>query len=130
VGGRCTTRWRGDLRYTVDAETGAVEGAGAARLFGELECDFPVAQVQAERVKLAITGRMREGSLTLHLSQTEIEPTSSRDYGGFVALLPVRITLPVRDAGAEGRVIRRRVDEEGRGIYFWSTGLQLVKVEV
>jgi hypothetical protein len=130
VGGRCTTRWRGALRYSVDAETGAVEGAGTSRLFGELECDFPIAQVQAERVKLAITGRMREGSLTLHLSQTGIEPTSARDYGGFVALLPVRITLPVRNGVAEGRVIRRRVDEEGGGTYFWSTGLQLSKVEV
>ena len=48
-----------DLRFTVDAETGAVEGAGAARLFGELECDFPIAQVQAERVELAMTGRLQ-----------------------------------------------------------------------
>ena len=130
VGGRCTTRWRGDLRFAVDAETGAVEGTGAARLFGALECDFPIAQVQAERVELAITGRMRDGSLTLHLSQTGIEPSSARDYGGFTALLPVRITLPVGNDAAEDRVVRRRIDEEGRGIYFWSTGLQLAKVEV
>ena len=130
VGGRCTTRWRGDLRYSVDTETGAIEGAGTARLLGELECDFPIAQVQAERVELAITGRMREGSLRLHLSQTGIAPTSARDYGGFVALLPVRIALPVRNGVAEGRVIRRRVDEEGGGTYFWSTGLQLATVEV
>jgi hypothetical protein len=130
VGGRCTTRWRGDLRFAVDAETGAVEGTGAARLFGALECDFPIAQVQAERVELAITGRMRDGSLRLHLSQTGIEPSSARDYGGFTALLPVRITLPVGNDAAEDRVVRRRIDEEGRGIYFWSTGLQLAKVEV
>jgi len=129
VGGRCTTRWRGDLRFTVDAQK-AVEGTGAARLFGRLECDFPIAQVQAERVELAITGRLRGGRLTLHLSQMGIDPLSARDYGGFVALLPVRVTLSARNGAAEDRVIRRRVDEEGRGVYFWSTGLQLGKVEV
>ena len=130
VGGRCTTRWRGDLRFRVDADTGAVEGTGAARLFGELECDFPIAQVQAERVELAISGRLRDGRLTLHLSQTGIEPSSASDYGGFAALLPVRITLSALNGAAEDRVIRRRVDEEGRGVYFWSTGLQLAQVEL
>ena len=39
-----------------------------------------------------------------------------------MALLPVRITLPVRDGAAERSRDRRRVDEEGRGTYFWSTG--------
>ena len=130
VGGRCTTRWRGDLRFKVDIETGAVEGRGAARLFGALECDFPIAQVQAERVRLAITGRLRDGRVTLHLSQTGIEPSSASDYGGLVALLPVRITLPVSDGAAEGRVVRRGADDEGRGAYFWSTGLHLAQVDV
>ena len=130
VGGRCTTRWRGDLRFTVDAETGSVEGTGAARLYGELECDFPIAQVQAERVELAITGRLREGQVNLRLSQTAIEPSSAGDYGGFVAFLPIRMVLPVRNGVIDYRVVRRRVDEEGRGTYFWSTGFQLAQVEI
>ncbi len=129
MGGRCTTRWRGDLRFKVDAETGAVEGNGVARLFGDLECDFPIAQVQAERVELSITGRLREGSVTLHLSQTGIEPSNARDYGAFTPMLPIRITLPVHDGVVDCRVVRRSVDGEGRGTYFWSTGFHLAQVE-
>lgn len=127
VGGRCTTRWRGSLRFTI-AESGHVEGNGAATLAGSLECDFPIAQVQVRRVALALSGQVREGRLTLHLTQTAIVPSSAHDFGAFVAFLPVRITLRVRHDAASDRVERQRVDEQGRGTYFWSTRFRLERV--
>lgn len=127
VGGRCTTRWRGYLRFTV-AVSGAVEGSGAAHLSGPLACDFPIAQVQVRRVELALTGRVREGHLTLHLVQTALSPSSGHDFGAFDAFLPVRIRLTVRHDAVSERVVRQRVDEQGRGTYFWSTGFRLGRV--
>jgi hypothetical protein len=129
VGGRCTTRWRGNLRFTVDA-AGGVVGTGAARLYGKLDCDFPIEQTQAHRIDLAITGRVRGERIVLSFSQTSIEPTNGHDFGGFGALLPVKVVLPLRDDAADGRLTRRRVDEQGRGIYFWSTGIQLSTVSI
>ena len=55
VGGRCTTRWRGNLRFTVDT-AGAIAGTGTARLDGQLECDFPIAQTQVRRFGLEVSG--------------------------------------------------------------------------
>jgi hypothetical protein len=129
VGGRCTSRWHGNLRFTVDA-AGRIVGTGAARLFGALECDFPIAQTQARRLGLGITGRIRGGRMTLLLTQTSIRPTNGHDYGAFGAFLPVKIELRLRNDAADGRVVRRRVDEQGRGLYFWSTGIQLAIVSV
>ena len=74
VGGRCTTRWRGDLRFTVDPDTGAVEGTGAARLFGVLECDFPIAQTQVRRFRLQVVGHILEGGMKIRLLQASIDP--------------------------------------------------------
>jgi hypothetical protein len=127
VGGRCTTRWRGNLRFSVD-DSGAVAGTGAARLLGRLACDFPIAQVQVRRVGLELTGRLQGGRIALHLAQTAIRPAGGHDFGGFGAFLPVRISLAVRDGSAIERIVRRRVDEQGRGVYFWSTGFQLGSV--
>ncbi len=127
VGGRCTTRWQGSLRFTI-AESGKIEGSGAAHLSAPLECDFPIAQVQVRRVTLAVSGRVREGRLTLHLSGTAISPSSGHDFGGFVAFLPVQIALTVRQEAVSERVVRQRVDEQGRGFYFWSTGFRLGRV--
>jgi hypothetical protein len=129
VGGRCTTRWRGNLRFKVDL-SGSIAGSGAARLYGKLACDFPIAQTQLQRIGLAVTGHVRGDQMTLILSQTSIDPTNGHDFGGFGAFLPARVVLPVHHDTAQGRVVRRRVDENGRGIYFWSTGFQLGQVTV
>jgi hypothetical protein len=129
VGGRCTTRWRGNLRFEV-SDAGVIQGTGASRLEGGLECDFPIAQVQARRVALDVTGHLNGEHITLHLVSSASQPSNGRDYGGFVAVLPVRVTLPVSNGVASGRVVRRAVDEEGRGTYFWSTRFQLARLEV
>jgi len=127
VGGRCLTRWRGALRFTIDAD-GTVHGAGAARLLGHLQCDFPIAQVQAGRVGLTVGGRLRGQRLTLVIDRASVEPADAQDFGGFLPMLPQRLALPLRGQSASVRVTRQRVDEQGRGLYFWSTGVQLYVV--
>ena len=129
VGGRCTTRWRGNLRFTVDP-AGRIVGTGIARLYGKLECDFPIAQTQTRKVGLGITGRIRDGRLNLRMTQMSVDPTNSHDFGGFGPFLPVKIDLRLHNDAADGRVVRRRVDEQGKGLYFWSTGFQFAVVEV
>lgn len=129
VGGRCTTRWRGNLRFTVDA-AGRIDGTGAARLFGSLSCDFPIAQTQVRRFGLVISGRILEGKMTIRLEQTSIDPTNGHDFGGFGAILPVRVRLATHDGAVNERIDRRHVDEQGRGIYSWSTTFELGPVSV
>jgi hypothetical protein len=129
VGGRCTTRWRGRLRLRVD-DAGGIAGSGGAHLFGKLECDFPIEQTQTRRIGLAVTGGIRDDTIVLTLSQTSVAPINGHDFGGFAAFLPVKVALPLHGDAADGRVTRRRVDEQGRGVYFWSTGFQLAAVSV
>jgi hypothetical protein len=129
VGGRCTTRWLGNLRFTVDA-AGKITGTGNARLDGKLECDFPIAQTQVRRFGIVISGRILEGGMALRMAQTSIDPTNGRDFGAFGAFLPVRMLLATRNGAVHERIDRRRVDEQGRGTYFWSTGFQLGRVSV
>jgi hypothetical protein len=124
VGGRCTTRWRGNLRFTVDA-AGRITGAGAARLDGKLACDFPIAQTQVRRFGLEVSGRVLERGVTLRLAQASIDPTNGRDFGAFGVFLPVRMLLATRDDAVDERIDRRRVDEQGRGTYSWSTTFEL-----
>ena len=129
VGGRCTTRWRGRLRFTVDVG-GEIAGTGTARLHGTLVCDFPIAQTQARRIDLAVGGRVRGGRMSVRLTQTSIGPSNGHDFGAFGAFLPVKVVFPLRNDAADGRIVRRRVDEQGRGVYFWSTGFQLASVSI
>lgn len=124
VGGRCNTRWRGNLRFTVDG-AGAIDGTGAARLFGKLRCDFPIAQTQVRRFGLMISGRILEGGIALRLAQASIDPANGEDFGAFGAFLPVRMLLATHDDAVNERIDRRRVDEQGRGIYSWSTTFEL-----
>ena len=124
VGGRCTTAWQGSMRFTIE-DSGTIQGNGVAHLSGPLQCDFPIAQVQVRRVTLAVSGRLRGGRLTLHLTQTAISPSSGHDFGGFIAFLPVRITLAVRHDAASDHFNRQHVDEQGRGVYSWLTSVRL-----
>lgn len=124
VGGRCTTRWRGNIRFTV-AATGMIDGTGAVRLLGTLRCDFPIAQTQVRRFGLVISGRILEGGMALRLAQVSIDPTNGQDFGAFGAFLPARMLLATRDDAVNERIDRRRVDEQGRGIYSWSTTFEL-----
>ena len=124
VGGRCTTRWRGNLRFTADTD-GTITGTGNARLFGQLECDFPIAQTQVRRFGIAIVGRILEGGMRIRLLQTSIDPTNGRDFGAFGPILPIRMLLATHDGVVHERIDRQHVDEQGRGTYSWSTMFEL-----
>jgi hypothetical protein len=124
VGGRCTTRWRGNLRFVVD-DVGRIAGTGSARLDGKLECDFPIAQTQIRRFGLVVAGRILEGGMAIRLSQSSIDPTNGHDFGAFGAFLPIRMLLATHHDAVHERIDRRRVDEQGRGGYSWSTVFDL-----
>ena len=124
VGGRCTTRWRGTLRFTVDGD-GRFSGTGAAHLDGKLDCDFPIAQTQIREFGLTVNGRILDGGMALRLSQASIDPTNGRDFGAFGAFLPVRMLLPTEQGVVGIRIDRGRVDEQGKGHYTWSTMFRL-----
>jgi len=124
VGGRCTTRWGGTLRFTVNDE-GAIDGTGRMLLLGKLRCDFPIAQTQVRRFELAVRGRILEGGMALRLGQASIDPTNGRDFGAFGAFLPFRTLLATEDDAVSMIIDRRRVDEQGRGTYSVSTTFEL-----
>jgi hypothetical protein len=124
VGGRCTTRWRGKLRFTADVQ-GEIDGSGQMRLLGTLRCDFPIAQTQVRRIELAVHGRILPGGMALRLAQLSIDPTNGRDFGGFGAFLPFRTLLATKDDAVNMTIDRRRVDEQGRGTYSVSTTFDL-----
>jgi hypothetical protein len=124
VGGRCTTRWRGNIRFTVN-DQGEIDGMGRMRLLGKLRCDFPIAQTQVRRFELAVHGRILNGGMALRLTQVSIDPTNGRDFGSFGAFLPFHTLLATKDDAVDMTIDRRRVDEQGRGIYSVSTTFEL-----
>ena len=85
VGGSCRTNWR--VRMRVEVFEGIVTGTGSARLRGEPRCDFPTAQLQAQLIRLQVTGTSAYPMLQLQLSEPSLEPVGSIDLGGLVALL-------------------------------------------
>lgn len=112
VGGSCTSDWRmsGRIRVT---DPGRVRGRGVARLLPGARCDFPSAQVQAERVIVRILGRREGDGLDLRFQEVSRSPVGSQDLGGFVKTLGTfRFSIPER-AGAEARKQKRIEDPEG-----------------
>ncbi|MGZ4154708.1 MAG: hypothetical protein ACXVQ0_09525 [Actinomycetota bacterium] len=127
VGGRCTTRWRGGLHFTV-SDVGKVSGTGRIHLSGGLQCDFPIAQVQTKLALVDVAGHRQRKQLVLVLTASTLSPKGSSDFGGFLAMLPARVTFRIQGAHANERTNRSRLDDEGRGTFFWSTGLQLYRL--
>ena len=124
VGGRCTTRWRGNLRFTAN-DQGEIDGTGRMRLLGKLRCDFPIAQTQIRRFGLVVSGRILDGGMALRLAQASIVPSNGRDFGAFGVFLPFRTLLATKDDAVNVTIDRRGVDEQGRGIYSVSTTFNL-----
>jgi hypothetical protein len=111
VGGSCTSDWR--MRGQIEiAESGRVRGQGRARLLPGARCDFPSAQIQAQRVILRIVGRRDGDRLDLRFREEERRPVGSQDLGGFLRTLgSLRVSVPER-AGAEVRTSIRIEDPE------------------
>jgi hypothetical protein len=106
VGGACRTTWRGSLELTVDAAR--IGGDGTLELHGGADCDFPVAQVQAESISVAVSGVADEDALRLRLTERGRDPVGSHDLGGLVNTL--RTMRPVlRMASSDPLAARDRV---------------------
>jgi hypothetical protein len=117
VGGRCTARWTIDAGLS--SADGELDGIGAATRTGELRCDEPNAQVQAERIDLRAAGTVVGDELRFGLDVTGRSPTGAQDLSGFVETVPTLrfeipaeegatatfdITLPDGDRGTYGAV--------------------------
>lgn len=108
VGGACRTTWRGPLELMVAGIRGRIRGDATLELHGDADCDFPVAQVQADAVSVAVTGVAADGALRLRLSETGRDPVGSHDLGGLVNTLR-SIRPALRMAGADATAARDRV---------------------
>ena len=80
VGGSCRTSWRAALTFTIDA--GKIRGETTAELQGTATCDFPVAQVQAHVIRLAVGGFVEGRRLHPRFSELSRDPVGSHDLGG------------------------------------------------
>ena len=121
VGGGCTTRWRGRVVMTVDAND-HLQGSGQADLEGTLVCDFPNAQVQVRSLNLFLHGSRHGDRFVFRLGEQSRVPIGARDYGGFTntVLKAPLFTIAARD-GATVTVHRTRADETGRGSFLSTT---------
>ena len=95
VGGTCSSSWSGSARFPM-TEDGIV-GDASLVLTGSGSCDFPVAQVQAERLDLALASAADGGELTLTMRIVGREPPGAEDLGGFATAI-VRERFPLGPA--------------------------------
>jgi hypothetical protein len=113
VGGRCAASWRIDVGIAVGE--GPIDSAGAATIKGELRCDEPTAQVQAERLDLRAVGVFRDGQLRFHLEETGRSPLGSQELSGFVETIPtLRLRMPANDGATAAFDVDRSDGGQGR----------------
>jgi hypothetical protein len=123
VGGSCTSAWRvkGTLRISV---ADRITGRGVARLQRGAGCDFPSAQVQAERILVEFLGRRDGEDLDLRFRDVGRMPAGSQDLGAFVKTLETLRVAIVERAGSEVRKQTRIEDPEDE-IYRSATTIRL-----
>jgi hypothetical protein len=123
VGGSCTSAWRlkGTLRIS---SPGRITGDGVARLQPGADCDFPSAQVQAERIEVLFIGRRDGDELDLRFREAGRMPAGSQDLGAFVKTLETLRVAIVEQAGGEVGEQTRIEDPEGE-IYRSATTVRL-----
>jgi hypothetical protein len=111
VGGSCTSAWRleDSLRITV---SGRITGSGVARLQPGAACDFPSAQVQAQRIVVRFMGLRDGDELDLRFREVGRMPAGSQDLGAFVKTLETLRVAIVERAGSEVRKQTRIEDPE------------------
>jgi hypothetical protein len=114
VGGRCAGSWRIEVELEVDGS--GLTGTATATLQGELRCDEPTAQVQADRVELVASGSSADGALRFRLAVTSRSPLGSQDLSGLVKTVPtLRFRLPAREGATASFDIA--VPDGDRGTY-------------
>jgi hypothetical protein len=114
VGGRCAATWR--IVVGVTAGDGPIDSGGSATLKGDVRCDEPTAQVQAERIELRATGVLRDGELRFRLEETSRSPAGAQELSGFLETIP---TVPIAIAAREGATssIDRELPDGGGGVF-------------
>jgi hypothetical protein len=127
VGGTCRSRWDTDLRLVIDP-AGAVTGSGVGRPVGEASCDFPNAQEEARRVRMAVGGRLTlSGVLRIWFDHVTPAPDGSTDLGGFfVFLTGERLVLEAEEGTTAGTSFRTQRDDGNRGTYRFAGSAELV----
>jgi hypothetical protein len=114
VGGRCAASWRIDVGLA--GAQGPIDGAGAATIKGELRCDEPTAQVQAERIDLRAVGGARDGQLRFRLEETGLDPAGAQELSGFLETIPtLRFEMPARDGATASFDLER--PDGGQGTF-------------
>lgn len=107
VGGACRTNWR--VRFSLEG----ADGDGTARLIGEPRCDFPTAQLQAERLRFRVSSDEVGPGLLLRFSELTSDSAGTTDLGGLLPLLErTGVKLRVSDGKAVGRLERTASDGE------------------
>jgi hypothetical protein len=82
VGGACTSSWSGSARFPVDGAE--VVAHARLELTGDGSCDFPVAQVQAERLDVELVTTDDDEAQFRVIGRT---PPGSEDLGGFASVI-------------------------------------------
>ncbi|HVF07361.1 MAG TPA: hypothetical protein VNC60_02195 [Actinomycetota bacterium] len=114
VGGRCAANWR--VVAGVTADEGPIDSAASATLEGELRCDEPTAQVQAEGIELRATGGLRNGELRFRLEETSRSPAGAQELSGFLETISrVLFEIAARDGATSS--IDRELPDGGGGVF-------------
>jgi hypothetical protein len=123
VGGSCTSAWRvkGSLRISA---SGRITGSGVARLQSGAGCDFPSAQVQAERIQVQFLGRREGDELDLRFRDVGRMPAGSQDLGAFVKTLEtLRVAIVERPGSEVGK--QTMIEDPEDEIYRSATTIRL-----
>lgn len=84
-----------------DLSLRGITGRGSARLQPGAGCDFPSAQVQAERILVEFVGRRDGDELQLRFRDVERMPAGSQDLGAFAKTLETLRVGIVERPGSE-----------------------------
>ncbi len=107
VGGTCRSSWQGSA--TVDVgNTGKLQGTGVFRLVAA-GCSSPVAQIQIERLRIAVTGALQGATLQMRFAEVTRSPEVAQDLGGLVVLL-AKLRPEMSTTGATGKIIASQPD--------------------
>ena len=123
VGGSCRSAWRLEGTLQISAAE-RITGRGVARLQPGAGCDFPSAQVQAQRVLVRFLGRRDGDELDLRFTEAGRMPAGSQDLGAFVRTLETLRVAIIERAGSEVKKPTRIEDPEDE-IYASVTTIRL-----
>lgn len=126
VGGTCRSRWRTEVRLSIEPD-GSATGTALARPVGDASCDFAQAQRQANRIRMSVRGRLTSaGVLALSFDHVTPVPAGSTDLGGFLTFLGLpRLALEVSEGGSAGLDLDERRDDGNRGTFVFDGGIRL-----